>query len=76
MNRLTPAAIVVVAASFFAYFGLLVYCDLWRPEDSGFVADYTGNRMVLTRLVTDSPAERAGLRVHDVVTTADGKTIR
>jgi len=28
MSRLRLAAIVVVAASFFAYFGLLVYCDL------------------------------------------------
>jgi tRNA A-37 threonylcarbamoyl transferase component Bud32 len=76
MTRSRLAAIVAVAASFFAYFGLLVYCDLWRPEDSGFVADYTSNRMVLTRLVPNSPAERAGLRVHDVVTSADGKPIR
>jgi len=76
MNRLTLATIVAVAASFFAYFALLVYCDLWRPEDSGFAADYSGNRMVITRVIPNSPAERAGLRPHDVVTTADGKTIR
>ena len=76
MNRLRLAAIAAVAASFFAYFGLLVYCDLWRPEDVGVVADYTANRMVITRLVPNSPAERAGLRVRDVVMTADGKPIR
>jgi hypothetical protein len=76
MTRLTLATIIAVAASFFAYFGLLVHCDLWRPEDSGFAADYTGNRMVITRVVPNSPAERAGLRLHDVVTTADGKAIR
>jgi S1-C subfamily serine protease len=32
--------------------------------------------MVITRLAPNSPAERAGLRVHDVVTAADGKPIR
>jgi hypothetical protein len=61
--------------SFFAYFALLVYCDLLRSEDWGFEADYRANRMVLTRIVPGSPADRAGLQPHDIVATADGKTI-
>ena len=59
MNRSTPWWVLAIAASFFAYFALLVYCDLWRPEDAGFVADYASKRMLLTRIVPNSPASRA-----------------
>jgi eukaryotic-like serine/threonine-protein kinase len=73
MNRTTPWWVLALAASFFAYFALLVYCDLWRPEDFGFEADYSANRMVLTRVAPGSPAARAGLQPNDVIESADGK---
>jgi tRNA A-37 threonylcarbamoyl transferase component Bud32 len=76
MTRTTPWWVLALGVSFFAYFGLLVYCDLLRSEDWGFEADYRANRMVLTRIVPGSPADRAGLQPHDIVATADGKTIR
>ena len=76
MNRSTPWWVLAIAASFLAYFALLVYCDVWRPEDAGFVADYSANNMRLTRIVPDSPAARAGLQPDDVIAVADGKTIR
>jgi len=74
--RTTPWWVLALGVSFFAYFGLLVYCDLWRPEDWGFEADYRTHRMAVTRIVAGSPADRAGVRPHDIVVAADGKTIR
>ena len=59
MNRSTPWWVLAIAVSFFSYFALLVYCDLWRPEEFGFFADYSTKRMVLTRIVPGSPADRA-----------------
>src|SRR3954463_10800200 len=70
-----PRWVLACAASFFAYFALLVYCDVWRPQDAGFEADYHASRMVLTRIAPGSPAARAGLRPHDIVESADGKPI-
>ncbi len=75
MTRTAPWWVLVLAASFFAYFALLVYCDLWRPEDCGFEADYRANRMVLTRIAPGSPAARAGLEPNDIIESADGKAI-
>ena len=76
MRSRAPWWVLTLAASFFAYFALLVYCDVWRPEDAGFEADYRANRMVLTRIAPGSPAARAGLLPDDVVESADGKPIR
>ncbi len=76
VNRTAHWWVLALAVSFFAYFGLLLYCDLWRPEDFGFEADYSTSRMVLTRIVPGSPADRGGLHQHDVIETADGRTIR
>jgi len=76
MSRSTPWWILAIAVSFFAYFALLVYCDVWRPEDFGFVAENPPNRMRLTRIVPNSPAARAGLQTNDIIAVANGKTIR
>ena len=70
-----PWWVLAFAASFFAYFALLVYCDVWRPQDAGFEADYHANRMVLTRIAAGSPAARAGLLPNDIIESADGKPI-
>src|SRR5215212_6447563 len=75
MSRSTPWWVLAAAVSFFSYFGLLVYCDLWRPEDAGLVADYSTHQMVLTRIVPGSPADRAGLRPRDIIASADGRQI-
>ena len=73
--RSAPWWVLALAGSFFAYFTLLVYCDVWRPDDAGFEADYRANRMALTRVTPGSPAARAGLLPNDIVATADGKPI-
>jgi len=76
MTRTAPWWMLALAASFFGYFALLVYCDVWRPEDAGVEADYRANRMVLTRIAPGSPAAHAGLLPNDVIESADGKAIR
>ncbi len=75
MSRTTPWWVLAVAASFFVYFALVMYCEIWRAEGPGFHADFASGRMVLTEIVPGSPGDRAGLQPGDVVTAAGGKTI-
>jgi serine/threonine-protein kinase len=75
-TRTAPWWVLVLAASFFAYFILLAYCDLWRPEDHGFAADFATSRMVLTQVIPGSPGDHAGLRPGDVILSADGKALQ
>src|SRR4051812_39887246 len=80
MNRGTPRWwVLALASSFLAYFILLVYCDVRRPEDYGFEADFTTGRMVLSSVTPDaagSPATRAGLAPGDIIVEALGTPIR
>jgi eukaryotic-like serine/threonine-protein kinase len=80
MARGTPRWwVVLLSAAFLAYFALLVYCDVRRPEDYGFDANFTTGRMVLTRVASEpagSPAARAGLAPADLIVEADGRPIR
>ena len=77
-RRAAPWWVFVLAVSFFVYFILLVYCDIVRPEDYGYDADFASGRMVLSNIApdADSPALRAGLRAGDVIASADGMIIR
>jgi tRNA A-37 threonylcarbamoyl transferase component Bud32 len=79
MGRRTPRWwVLVLGAAYVAYFALLLYCDIRRPEDYGFEADFTSRRMVLSRIVPDrnSPAARAGLQPNDIISVADRRVIR
>src|SRR5438132_70281 len=78
-RRTAPWWVFVLAAAFCGYFVLLVYCDIRRPEDYGYEADFATGRMVLSRISPNaalSPAARAGLRGGDVIVAADGRTVR
>jgi sigma-B regulation protein RsbU (phosphoserine phosphatase) len=63
------------AAAFIAYFGLLVYCDIVRPEYPGTRLDWFGGRAVVTALLPGSPADRAGVKAGDVILSIDGHPI-
>ena len=67
---------LVVAASFLGYFALLVYCDLWRPEDQGLLYGFDGGRMVANGVRPGSPAARAGFQRGDVVVAWSAQPIR
>lgn len=76
MSARTPWWVLVIAAAFVAYFGLLLYCDIRRPVDFGFEAGYSTGRMVVTGVVDGTPAARSGLAAGDVIEAADGRPIR
>ncbi len=79
MARGTPRWwVFLLSAAFLGYFALLVYCDVRRPENYGFEADFTTGRMLLSRVASESPASpaaRAGLASGDLIVEVDGKPI-
>jgi eukaryotic-like serine/threonine-protein kinase len=76
MSRSTPWWVLAVGVSFLAYFGLLAYCDIVRPEDYGLHAEFSGGRMRIARVISGSPADRAGVLAGDVVVHAGQTPIR
>src|SRR5262249_25262795 len=58
------------------YFGLLVYCDLVRPEATGMQATFAASQMTVAFVAEDSPAARAGLQPGDVIEAANGIQVR
>ena len=71
-----PLWTLVVAASFFGYFALLVYCDVFRPKNPGFDADPTlTGAVVVTRVEAATPAFEAGISVGDHLISINGLTI-
>lgn len=47
-----------------------------RPEDFGMTVRDTGAFIQITRITTGGPAQRAGLRVGDIVVRVDGRPIK
>jgi tRNA A-37 threonylcarbamoyl transferase component Bud32 len=70
-----PWWLLLLAAAFLAYFGLLVYCDNVRPVPAGIQLDFSGSRITLTGVSPGSPADRAGLEAGDVVVSRDGLAV-
>jgi hypothetical protein len=69
-----PAWLPLVAAPFFAYFCLLLYCDIARPEHPGM--NYRSGRwFVIDQISPGSAADRSGLKVGDDVVSIDGHLI-
>jgi tRNA A-37 threonylcarbamoyl transferase component Bud32 len=66
---------LVIAASFLGYFALLVYCDLWRPEDPGLLCAFDGDRMTASGVKPGSAGARAGVRPGDVIVTFNAQPI-
>ena len=63
MDRGTPRWwVFALAFAFLAYFILLVYCDVRRPEDYGFEADFTTGRMVLSIVASDPRLPFGGVK--------------
>ncbi|HWB29439.1 MAG TPA: protein kinase [Vicinamibacterales bacterium] len=63
------------AAAFIGYFCLLVYCDIVRPEYPGTRLDWIEGRAIVTALLPESPADRAGVKAGDVIVSIDGHPI-
>jgi phosphoserine phosphatase RsbU/P len=71
-----PWWMFVVAASFIAYFALLVYCDFWGPQPMGVLTEFSSGYKIVRGVFPNSPAERAGLQPGDRVLSVEGRLIR
>jgi len=63
------------AASFLATFSMIVYNDLFGPEQAGISAEYRSGAMVVTEVQPGSSGEQAGLKVNDRVAFVDGQPV-
>ncbi len=85
-NRLQKLCVLLVAAAFFEYWLLLVYCDLARPAPLGLrlssndgvvrLRRGSGGQVRVEAVAPDSPAARAGIRGGDQIDRADARQIR
>lgn len=71
-----PWWLALAGASYVAYFLLLIYCDLRRPEAMGLVASRTADALFVQSVAAGSPAEAAGVRPGDRLAVANGRPIR
>lgn len=68
-----PLWLVGLAGCFCAYFGLLVYCDVARPANAGFVTDPSPDGAAVVIVVSpNTAAARAGMQVGDRVVSMNG----
>lgn len=71
-----PLWLVGLAACFCAYFGLLVYCDVARPANAGFVTNASPDGQIQVVIVApNSAAARAGMQVDDRILSINGARI-
>ena len=72
-----PAAwLIVGAVSFFAYFSLLLYCDLVRPLNPGVIAGPSeAGHVVVTSVRPHSTAAAAGIQVGDRIVSFNGAAV-
>ena len=67
--------LAVVAAAYVAYLALLVTCDLLRIAPLGFRATFESGSMIVEDVLPGSIASRAGLRLGDRITQANGQIV-
>jgi eukaryotic-like serine/threonine-protein kinase len=75
-RRGAPWWLIVAAASFLAYFALLLYCDINRPEPVGFRVDFRADGVYVDTVAPGSPAHAAGLQHGDRIAVARGLPVR
>ena len=60
-----PWWFVACATAYVAYFLLLAWCEINRPEPPGLTVRFDGDDVIVTGVIPDSPAARAGLQPGD-----------
>jgi eukaryotic-like serine/threonine-protein kinase len=74
-GRRAPWWVFACIVPFLAYFALLVYCDVRRPEAEGLTFAFAGQLRVKT-VDPRSAADRAGLRSGDEIVGVNGTAFR
>jgi hypothetical protein len=67
---------LLVAASFLAYYTLMVYSELYEPGQTGITADFKDGLMQIRIVSPNTPGSRAGLKSGDVLRAVDEQIIR
>ena len=60
--------LLAIALAYACYFGVIVYCDIWRPQDLGLRLQHAAGTVYASHVIPSSPAHRAGLRAGDLIT--------
>ncbi len=72
-----PWWMYLVAASFLAFIALIFYQFFWGPSGAtGIQADFRDEGIVVRTVLTNSPAERAGVQPRDRLVAVDGQVVR
>ena len=61
-------ALLALVLAHVCYFGVIVYCDIWRPQNLGVRLQYGVGTVHAAYVSPDSPADRAGLQAGDLIT--------
>ncbi len=72
----TPWWMYALGALFLADFIIFSYCILLGPEHFGISSRIEGGREVVTSVVPDSAAQRAGVKAGDAILAIDGQAIQ
>jgi hypothetical protein len=68
--------VLLLAGAFCGYFALLIYCDVMRPENPGFVLSASPERtVVVSDVFPGTPAAGIGLRTGDRIVAVNGVTL-
>jgi tRNA A-37 threonylcarbamoyl transferase component Bud32 len=75
-RRPPPWWLIACAASYLAYFALIAWCEIHRPEPPGLIVRFEQDGMAAREVVPDSPAARAGIAAGDLLLAADAHPLR
>jgi eukaryotic-like serine/threonine-protein kinase len=59
--------LLALGFSYALYLGVIIYSDVWRPQDLGIKLEYGAGDVYVAHVVPGSPAQVAGLQVGDRV---------
>jgi eukaryotic-like serine/threonine-protein kinase len=68
--------LVAGGACYAAYFVVLLYCDIRRPEQLGLVLRFSDSQAIVERIDSSSPAQRAGIMPGDQLLQVGAVVVR
>src|SRR5688572_7108707 len=71
-----PPWLYLAAATFLAYYAVLVYSERYQPGETGLRCDFSQGTMRIRAVSSNSPASRAGIKAGDVLLAVDERRIQ